>query len=138
MGHKHTQPPHTMTVTLYYHPFSNNSLRVLLYLQLRKIEHVLVKVDLMSGEHKTEAFVAKNPRSQVPALDHDGVFVVESTAILLYLESVFPDGNLTPATNEGKALVYTRLDQRLAEWKHWDRDLKGKKFLAGDSITIAD
>ena len=41
-----------------------------------------VPVDLLNGEHRTKAFLAKNPLAGVPVLElDDGTFISESTAI---------------------------------------------------------
>ena len=42
-------------------------------------------------EHHEDWFKQINPNGQVPALDHDGRIITESTVICEYLEDVFPD-----------------------------------------------
>ena len=46
-----------------------------------------VPVDLLNGEHRTEAFLAKNPLAGVPVLElDDGTFISESTAITFIMQ----------------------------------------------------
>ncbi|MGD1925527.1 MAG: glutathione S-transferase N-terminal domain-containing protein, partial [Paracoccaceae bacterium] len=47
---------------------------------------VFVPVDVPNGEHRTAAFLAKNPTGTVPALElDDGTVIAECTAITEYL-----------------------------------------------------
>ena len=48
-------------------------------------------LDPAKFEHHEDWFKAINPRGQVPALDHDGQIITESTVICEYLEDAFPD-----------------------------------------------
>ncbi len=70
---------------LYDLEVSGNSYRIRLMLSLLKLEHELVPVDLMKGEHRGPSFLEVNPRGQVPTLDDAGTVVWDSMAILVYL-----------------------------------------------------
>lgn len=53
--------------------------------------------DLQAKEQLTQEFLAINPAGLVPALDHDGVILTESTVICHYLDEYFSDKpKLTP------------------------------------------
>jgi glutathione S-transferase len=60
-------------------------------------------VDLARFEHLSEAYLRINPNGVVPALQHDGAAVVESTVICEYLDEVFPAPPLSPPTPLGRA-----------------------------------
>ena len=63
-----------------------------------------VDVDILAGESRTEAFLAKNPNGRIPLLDlGDGRHLAESNAILGYLAEGSP---LVPVDRFHKALVY--------------------------------
>ena len=72
-------------IKLYRHPLSGHSHRVELFLSLLGLDFELVDVDLVNGEHKQPAFLAKNPFGQVPVLDDDGQIINDSNGILVYL-----------------------------------------------------
>jgi glutathione S-transferase len=70
---------------LYDFPFSPNSrkVRAVAYEVGAELEHA--PVDLLTGEQRAPAFLARNPMGRVPVLE-DGDFVLwESTAIIRYL-----------------------------------------------------
>jgi glutathione S-transferase len=58
---------------------------------------------LPKGEHKTDAYIAVNPRSQVPALSVDGKVITESVAILTYLARSYPGAGLFPVDDVDQA-----------------------------------
>jgi glutathione S-transferase len=70
---------------LYDLEVSGNCYRVRLLLSLLGLQHELVTVNLMKGEHREPWFLKLNPRGQVPTLDDDGTVVWDSMAILVYL-----------------------------------------------------
>ena len=60
-------------------------------------------VDLFANEQFQPWYLAINPKGVVPALDHDGRIVIESSLICEYLEEVFPQPRLMPADAHGRA-----------------------------------
>jgi len=70
---------------LYFHPLSGHVHRARLFLSLLGLQHELVSVDLLKGEHKSPEFLRLNSFGQLPVLDDDGVIVPDSNAILVYL-----------------------------------------------------
>lgn len=72
-----------------------NPVRVAFFLAEKNIDAEFVPVDLMNGEHRTPAFLAKNPFGEVPVLElDDGTCISETLAICRYLERHHPDPNL--------------------------------------------
>jgi glutathione S-transferase len=55
-------------------------------------------VDVLRLEQLEPEFLALNPQGQVPVLVHDGRVITESTLMLEYLESAFPQPELAPKT----------------------------------------
>lgn len=85
-------------LTLYSFGPGANSLKPMLALYEKGLEFTGSFLDPAKFEHHEDWFKAINPRGQVPALDHDGKIIVESTVICEYLEDVFPHQNpLRPA-----------------------------------------
>lgn len=85
-------------LTLYSFGPAANSLKPLLALYEKGLEFTPRFIDPTRFEHHEDWFKAINPRGQVPALDHDGHIITESTVICEYLEDAFPDAiRLRPA-----------------------------------------
>ena len=65
-----------------------------------------VPVDLLNGEHRTKAFLAKNPLAGVPVLElDDGTFISESTAITEYIDTAFEGPSLMGETAKERAVI---------------------------------
>lgn len=92
---------------LYDLTLSGNCYKARLFLSLIGQSAELVPVDLMKGEHRKPAFLALNPRGQVPVLEDGDMRVVDSQAILVYLarrygdEAWFAEDALTQARITG-------------------------------------
>jgi glutathione S-transferase len=71
----------------------------------KSLQAELVELDMRAGEHKSPAYLARNPYGRVPTLEHDEFVLFESTAILEYLEAIKPSPPLTPFDAEQRALA---------------------------------
>lgn len=80
-------------LTFYYHPLSPIARRVWLALLEKEIAFEPVVVDLRGKQFEAD-FLALNPFHHVPVIVHDGVRILESLAILDYLELQFPQRSL--------------------------------------------
>jgi maleylacetoacetate isomerase len=86
-------------MVLRLHNFFRNSAghRVRIALALKGLDYEYVSVNIgPASEQKSEAYLRLNPQGLVPALEHDGAVITQSTAIIEYLEEVFPDPSLFP------------------------------------------
>lgn len=63
----------------------------------------LVEIDIMQGAHKAPEYLARHPFGRVPAFEHDGFALYETSAITRYLDAVLPGQSLTPADPKGAA-----------------------------------
>jgi maleylacetoacetate isomerase len=76
---------------------SSASYRVRIALALKGLAFDYEPVNLLKGEQKSDAYLAKNPLGLVPTLaTDDGAMVVQSLAIIDYLEDIHPDPTLLP------------------------------------------
>ncbi|MCA9578586.1 MAG: glutathione S-transferase family protein [Polyangiales bacterium] len=157
-----------MTLKLYAHPFSNNAMRAQLYLDEKGLPYEYVTVDLFKGEHKQPAYLAINPRGQVPCIVDGDITVYESVAIIQYLEHRYPEPALIPSdptdmatcmrligefhqkldpTNifgsvkfrgMRRAELGERLEKLLNECRTWEGYLGDAPYFAGQAYSIAD
>lgn len=81
---------------VYGHPMSTCTRKVLTTLAEKGQEAQFVLVDLMKGEHKQPAHVARQPFGVIPAFEDDGGMLYESRAIMRYLDRKLPGTSLTP------------------------------------------
>ena len=62
-------------------------------------------IDILTGDQFDPAYLKLNPKAVVPTLVHDGEVITESTVICEYLDEVFPDPPLKPATSRERATM---------------------------------
>ena len=99
-------------LTLYCFGPGANSLKPLLTLYEKGIPFTQRFLNPAKFEHHEPWFTKLNPNGQVPALDHDGKIITESTVICEYLEDVFTD---TPPLRPADPFV--RAQMRI--WTKW-------------------
>ena len=91
---------------LYDLPASPNTRRVRIFIAEKNLEIEMIPIDMMSGENKTEEYLAKNPLGRMPLLElDDGTCIAESIAICRYLENEFPDPPLFGTNSLEKAMI---------------------------------
>jgi glutathione S-transferase len=92
---------------LYISPHAPNPRRVSMFILEKGITGIdTVMVDILTGEHRTESYLAKNPLGRVPALEFDdGRVLSETRAICTYLEGLQPEPNLMGADFEERAFI---------------------------------
>ena len=95
-------------LTLYHEPISPNSRRVWITLLEKGLEFELVEIKL-DGEQFKPDFLAISPFHHIPALVDDGFNIVESLAILDYLEAKYPTPAMLP--KDAKDLAVVRMVQ---------------------------
>ncbi len=78
-----------MSIKLYMHPVSTASRPVRLFVAEKKLPVEERVVDLMTGAHYKDEYVAINPSKMVPALEDGDLRMGESSAILKYLAAKF-------------------------------------------------
>ena len=105
-----------MTIELYHTAHSTCSQKVRIALAEKGmpergkdwIEH---EVDLGKFQQLEPGYLKLNPNGVVPTFVHDGEVLIESSAILEYLEEAFPDPPLAPPDPVGRA--------HMRAWMHY-------------------
>jgi maleylacetoacetate isomerase/maleylpyruvate isomerase len=92
---------------LYSYFRSSAAYRVRIALNLKGLSPEVVPVHLLrdGGENFKPEYMAKNPLALVPTLEVDGQPLIQSLAIIEYLEEVHPSPPLLPADAIGRARV---------------------------------
>jgi glutathione S-transferase len=88
----------------YYSPLSVNARRVWIALLEKQIPFEAILVNL-NGEQFDENFTAINPLQRIPVIVDNGLRVVESLAILDYLEAKYPNPSLSKSNVEAIATI---------------------------------
>lgn len=113
-----------------YDSFGPNPRALRMFLLEKNIELPKVDVDLLAGENRQAAYLAKNPGGQVPALIlDDGRVIGETVAIFEYLDEKYPTPALVGTTPEERA--ETRCWQRRIELKITEHLYNGFRFAEG-------
>ncbi|MGB3238786.1 MAG: pentapeptide repeat-containing protein [Geitlerinemataceae cyanobacterium] len=98
--------PELTQLKLYHQPISANSRRVWIALLEKQIPFELITLNL-DGDQFAAEFVEISPFNHIPVLVDDGFSVIESLAILDYLEAKYPVPTLLP--KDAKALATVRM-----------------------------
>ena len=84
---------------------SSAAYRVRIALALKGVAYEQVTHDLRTGAQGDDAYRALNPQAMVPALDTDEGVLVQSPAILEWIEERYPEPALLPAGRGDRAVV---------------------------------
>jgi maleylpyruvate isomerase len=99
-----------MKLRLFSYWRSSSAWRVRIALGLKGLEYRYVAVNLAAGEQWSEAQQARSPMQQVPVLEVEAAGqplrrLVQSMAIIEWLDEVHPSPPLLPSTADGRARV---------------------------------
>ena len=84
---------------------SSAAYRVRIALNLKSVEHDSASINLAGGEQKRDEYRARNPQGLVPMLEIDGRRIVQSLAIIDYLDASRPEPPLVPKDAADRAHV---------------------------------
>lgn len=87
---------------------SSASYRVRIALNLKDIPYRAVPTDLLTSEQKAPDYVARNPQGLVPMLHIDGHDLIQSLAIIDYLDATRPEPRLIPSDPAARAATLAR------------------------------
>ena len=90
----------------FYNSIGPNPRVVKMFMAEKGIDIPRVEVNLMAGENRQEAHLARNPQGQTPTLELDsGEFLAEILPICEYLEEIHPNPPLIGSNAEERAIT---------------------------------
>ncbi|MCY4311545.1 MAG: glutathione S-transferase N-terminal domain-containing protein, partial [Rhodospirillaceae bacterium] len=93
-------------LTLHGYYRSSAAYRVRIALNLKGLDHRKTFIHLRNGHQFSAAYAELNPQQQVPTLETDGGdMLVQSSAIIEWLEETWPEPPLLPADALGRQRV---------------------------------
>ena len=95
----------TAPVTLHGYWRSSAAYRVRIALNLKGVGYVQVSHDLRAGEQRDADYLAIAPHGLVPALEVEGRTLIESPAILEWIDGKWPEPPLLPRDADEVAVV---------------------------------
>lgn len=114
----------------FYNSVGPNPRVVKLFMAEKGISIPRVEVDLRAGENRQDAFRAKNPAGQLPALElDDGVVIAEILPICEYLDEIHPNPPLIGTNAEERAI--TRMWTRRIDLNICEPMANGFRFAEG-------
>jgi maleylpyruvate isomerase len=84
---------------------SGTSHRLRIALNLKGLDYEYVEVDLRKEQHLGAAFKSLNPQGLVPALQDGDLTLLQTPAIIEWLEEMHPNPPLLPSDSHGRARV---------------------------------
>jgi glutathione S-transferase len=100
--------------------------KVVITLAEKALAYDTHNIDLFTNEQFKPEYLKINPKGVVPALNHDGAIVIESSLICEYLDDVFPQPRLIPAD------PYLRARMRL-----WSKEVDENLFTATGMLSFS-
>ncbi len=100
-----------MALELYWGSGSPFAWRVMLTLEVKRVQYESKLLEFSKEEHKSPGYLKLNPRGKVPTLK-DGDFVLyESVAIMAYLDRKYPDPPLFGRTPQETGLIWRAISE---------------------------
>ncbi|RZF26995.1 glutathione S-transferase [Paraburkholderia sp. UYCP14C] len=155
-------------IKLYTTLLSGHGHRVKLFLTLLDLPFEVIELDMKAGENRTPEYLALNPFGQVPTIQDGELTLFDSNAILVYLAKRYGDASWLPDDPLGAAAVQRWLSLAAGQIAYGpcaarlvtvfgapldherakkiaiklfdviDEELAGKRFVAGEHVTVAD
>jgi maleylacetoacetate isomerase len=94
-----------MVMKLYGYYRSSAAFRVRIALNLKKLDYETAPIHLRRNDQTTADYLAVNPQGLVPTLEDGGLTLIQSLAIIEYLDETYPEPPLLPRSAADRARV---------------------------------
>lgn len=122
-----------MMASLVLHDYfrSSASFRVRIAMNLKRLAYERVEISLIAGEQRSDAYLEQNAQGFVPMLVVDGEPIIQSMAIIDWLDRAYPEPRLIPDDPMPRAIALARA-QVIASDIHPLNNLRVLKYLTKD------
>ena len=110
---------------------SSASFRVRIAMNLKRLAYERVEISLIAGEQRSDAYLEQNAQGFVPMLVVDGEPIIQSMAIIDWLDRAYPEPRLIPDEPMPRAVALARA-QVIASDIHPLNNLRVLKYLTKD------
>lgn len=110
---------------------SSASFRVRIALNLKSLDYERVEISLIAGEQRSDAYLELNAQGFVPMLVADGEPIIQSMAIIDWLDRTFSEPRLIPDAAMPRAVALAQA-QVIASDIHPLNNLRVLKYLTKD------
>jgi glutathione S-transferase len=100
-----------MAIEVFWSSGSSYAWRVLLTLEIKRIEYESRLISTSKGENRTPEFLAMNPRGRVPVMRDGDLVLYESLAIVEYLDRQYPEPPLYGRTPREAGKIAQRVNE---------------------------
>jgi len=94
-----------MAIKLYGYFRSSAAFRVRITLNLKKLDYETAAIHLRRNDQTRPDYLGVNPQGLVPTLEDGGLRLIQSMAIIEYLDEIYPDPPLLPTHSADRARV---------------------------------
>ncbi|NJS13898.1 MAG: maleylacetoacetate isomerase [Sphingopyxis sp.] len=87
---------------------SSASYRVRIALNLKRVKYERVEVSLLAGDQRSDVYLDQNAQGFVPMLVADGEPIIQSLAIIDWLDRAFPEPRLIPEAAQPRSVAWAQ------------------------------
>lgn len=124
--------------TLFGYPASTYTRMALVAADEKAVDYRFQQVASWDGYDKDPKYVGWHPFLKVPVLEHNGVRITETIAILMYFESAFDGPSLVPSDPVDLARMWEIISTTISyAWPNWVPVLATNRLfnpMAGDAV----